>query len=666
MAARNEEDEGPGIGSPAVRRGRRRRRSRSDGGGDLNAPEELVGRDLAGDVSDPTNQALSVRINDNMMADDELMNLLFESNRRLVERTIRNRRATDDDGDMHREAENDNLDIPQSDSQGNQGRRRIEHESDVGVSEHASSSSDTENEDQDEEEEEGEGEGREGFPRHVQRALWRVILGDAGGMGPEPSTHEELLESLRRTRRLIDPRVDKAMSLIPRGSFVPQQQQGEAYMDCPLAVEHLSFNISAPHIHATCLENLKLEEGHHFLDVGSGCGLVTCYGAYLVGKKGSATGMEINDAALDLSATNLANLEDSVPEYAMQACEVRFEKHNVFLPDPKGRLYDRINVAGTCPIERIGVLLDLLKEGGKMVVPSGRNGSELQLYTKERRNMVTKEVILHVRFGDLTVPLDAEVVGETLRLNKEREKEELRRTLSNTSSLDAETSGSAVAMSIDLGDEGLQGLEAYHEDYDCMLTSKHLKKGIPAKKKVLSTKCMLFKAQFSSGMKDAGSDSFIIPDHFSAEACTLFADYLFSHGKFSVQETCDDDGTGIERKSSRGIEIKLIAELLQLGTYTSCSSLCRWCEAVLEGEISSENCVELLLVADEVGCVPCLQLSCLNFIVDNYEKIKQDSNDFEMLDSHLVKQIADRAAMMFNQVMQLLGKQARQAKARFV
>ena len=40
--------------------------------------------------------------------------------------------------------------------------------------------------------------------------------------------------------------------------------------------------MSAPHMHATCLEHLKLRPGHHFLDIGSGCGIMTAAAAYLV------------------------------------------------------------------------------------------------------------------------------------------------------------------------------------------------------------------------------------------------------------------------------------------------------------------------------------------------------------------------------------------------
>ena len=515
----------------------------------------------------------------------------------------------------------------------------------------------------DEEEEDGiDGEDEEaapGFPRHVQRALWRVILGDPARMAPESSTHDELIESLRRTRRLIDPKVDKAMSLIPRGTFIPTEYQNDAYLDCPLAVEHLHFNISAPHIHATCLESLKFEEGQSFLDVGSGCGLVSCFGAYLVGKGGSVTGIEINQQALALSKENLTHLEEQVPEYTMQACKVRFEERNVFLPDPLGRTYDRINVAGTCPMERIGVLLDLLNEGGKLIVPSGRNGSELQLYTKESggSGKVSKDVVLHVRFGDLKVPLDSEVVVETLELNRIQEREELMRKHSaNSASASASSSSGMSEEDMREGggdDEGMESVLGEGEEYDCMLVGKHMSQGVPAKKELLASKCMLFKAQFSSGMKDAGSDHFVIPEHFSRRACELFVDFL--QGK-SQDWPQDFRGTRLELQA-------LVVELLQLGTYVSCPSLCKHCEVYLEREICSDNCVNLLMVADETGCTPLLHYSCLSYIVKHYEAIKAESNNFEGLEPHLVKQIAERAATMLSQVMKLLEKQTEQAKA---
>ena len=112
-----------------------------------------------------------------------------------------------------------------------------------------------------------------------------------------------------------------------------------------------------------------------------------------MGKAGSVVGVEINDDALAVARANLDQLKSSCPEFELSACQVRFEKHNVFLPDPLDRTYDRINVAGTCPKGQIRRLLALLRPRGMLIVPCA---SELQLYTKEANGGLRMEVVSNV------------------------------------------------------------------------------------------------------------------------------------------------------------------------------------------------------------------------------------------------------------------------------
>jgi len=540
-------------------------------------------------------------------------------------------------------------------------------------------------EDEDEagaEAERGATTGDEGMPRHVQRALWRILVGDPASLGPEPTTHDELIQSLKRARVLLDQRVSRAMELIPRGSFVPEEQRGEAYLDCPLAVPQLGFNISAPHIHATCLEKLCLEPGHRFLDVGSGtvsasalrppphhprflffpfcsqdsfplsslgCGLVTCLGAYIVGKTGSVVGIEINDDALAIAEKNLASIKADCPEFALTACEVTFEKHNVFLPDPKGRLYDRINVAGTCPRSRVPSLLNLLREDGKLIVPCG---SELQLYNKEGGGKMRMEVVSNVRFGTLVVPTDAEVVIRTLELDKKREIDLLRRV--DTSS--SQESDGGMDEDHCFEEEEQHAAAPSDNHYDCLIIGKRIPHGIPCHKHLLAGTCKLFKAQFTSPMKDARANELEIPENFSFQACQLFVDFLYGKGVFlGLGDSHEETSRFLETKQElQDVPTRTIIDTLQLGTYVNCAKLCRFQEAWLETLISVENCVELLTVADEVGCAPCLQRECLDFIVEEYDEVVTKTSNFEGLEPHLVKQIAGRACKKLSKVMNVL------------
>lgn len=59
-------------------------------------------------------------------------------------------------------------------------------------------------------------------------------------------------------------RVEKALLACPRGTFVPGDYADEAYLDAPIRVESMEFNISAPHMHATCLEALDIQRGERW------------------------------------------------------------------------------------------------------------------------------------------------------------------------------------------------------------------------------------------------------------------------------------------------------------------------------------------------------------------------------------------------------------------
>lgn len=93
------------------------------------------------------------------------------------------------------------------------------------------------------------------------------------GSGDGKKKSEAMVERLQRCGVFHSEKVAEVMETIDRGLFVPAGTP--AYVDSPMPIGH-NATISAPHMHAMCLELLKdkLQPGMHALDVGSGDFLV--------------------------------------------------------------------------------------------------------------------------------------------------------------------------------------------------------------------------------------------------------------------------------------------------------------------------------------------------------------------------------------------------------
>lgn len=79
-----------------------------------------------------------------------------------------------------------------------------------------------------------------------------------------------LVSSLRKSGTITTANVAHVMEEIDRGLFVPAGQ-GDPYMDNPVPIGY-NATISAPHMHAACLQLLNdhLQPGMRALDIGSG------------------------------------------------------------------------------------------------------------------------------------------------------------------------------------------------------------------------------------------------------------------------------------------------------------------------------------------------------------------------------------------------------------
>ncbi len=197
---------------------------------------------------------------------------------------------------------------------------------------------------------------------------------------------EYLIEDLRG---LVSESVIKAMSLVPRELFVPEHLERRAYDDTPLPIG-LNQTISAPHMVAIMCELLDLRPGMKVLEVGGGSGYHAAVMANLVGQEGHIYSVERKPELVVFARKNLQKAGIT----------------NVTMIEADGSLglvehapYDRISVAAAAP-QIPESLKQQLIEGGKMILPVGRDRQELLLVTRKDSGFIVEE-----KMGVVFVPL---------------------------------------------------------------------------------------------------------------------------------------------------------------------------------------------------------------------------------------------------------------------
>eukprot|EP01125_Pyxidicula_operculata_P018073 TRINITY_DN63_c0_g1_i12.p1 TRINITY_DN63_c0_g1~~TRINITY_DN63_c0_g1_i12.p1 ORF type:complete len:367 (+),score=40.25 TRINITY_DN63_c0_g1_i12:56-1156(+) len=319
-------------------------------------------------------------------------------------------------------------------------------------------------------------------------------------------SNEGLVNALEMEGLFTSPKIRSAFLSVPRGDFIPWEHNEEAYIDHPIRIESLGFNISAPHMYAVCLQNLDIQPGNSFLDVGCGCGLMTAIAGVLVGPNGVSHGIDVLNSSIESSKSNLANLKE---KRGLDLKNVTYEKRNVFIPDLEARKWDRIHVGASCPHTEKHKLYELLKPGGILVTPIG---SSLVLSKKDPFTGITKETrLLDVRYGELILPTTEEIA----------EAERLR------------------SLQVVLPDSSIS------KDYKKMFNNKFLSdvsflvegQNLYAHKVVLASRCEYFASLYHVGMKDSLSNEIIINDY----SHTAFRELL----RFIYTDECQISGPQI-------------------------------------------------------------------------------------------------------------------------
>lgn len=171
-----------------------------------------------------------------------------------------------------------------------------------------------------------------------------------------------------------------AFSTIGREEFVPDALSHNAEVDIPLPIGY-GQTIPQPTVVAFALELLGVAEGQNVLEVGCGSGWVTALIAYMVGKSGRVTGLEIIP---DLHKYGKENIEKFD---ILRDRKIELYTLDGLLGYPKNAPYDCILVSIDCeeiPVE----LKSQLKDGGRMVI--SLRGS-IWLVQKKGSEMLTEE-----------------------------------------------------------------------------------------------------------------------------------------------------------------------------------------------------------------------------------------------------------------------------------
>jgi len=194
----------------------------------------------------------------------------------------------------------------------------------------------------------------------------------------------KMVEGQLKTRNIKSVAVLDAMRTVPRHLFVPADMQSRAYNDSPLPIG-LEQTISQPYIVAFMTEQLEPVQGIKILEIGTGSGYQAAILAHL--------GCEVYTIELLEELAERAKKAISGLKYG----NVKTKHGNGYEGWPEEAPFDAVIVTAA-PNEIPEMLVEQLKEGGKMIIPVGPAGSvqSLKLLSKKDGRIFKKELLLVV------------------------------------------------------------------------------------------------------------------------------------------------------------------------------------------------------------------------------------------------------------------------------
>jgi protein-L-isoaspartate(D-aspartate) O-methyltransferase len=192
-----------------------------------------------------------------------------------------------------------------------------------------------------------------------------VLAGSQAGCAAEREEfdllRERMVDKQIIARGIRDSKVIKAMRKVPRHFFVPDEFRDQAYSDYPLPIGE-GQTISQPYIVAYMTEAIDLKPGDRVLEIGTGSG----YQAAILAELAAEV------YTIEIIPT-LGKRAHQILE------EMRYKNVWVKIGDgyegwPEKAPFDAIIV--TCAPEEIPkALVKQLKNGGRMIIPVGRENS---------------------------------------------------------------------------------------------------------------------------------------------------------------------------------------------------------------------------------------------------------------------------------------------------
>ncbi|MGA2625708.1 MAG: protein-L-isoaspartate O-methyltransferase [Candidatus Bathyarchaeia archaeon] len=180
---------------------------------------------------------------------------------------------------------------------------------------------------------------------------------------------KQAVAELKAEGLLKDPNIIRAMEKVPREEFLPQEARSYAYIDSPIPIGY-GQTTSALHMTALFCEYGEMKLGQRILEVGGGCGYMSCVYAEVVAPLdqpksawGHVWSAEIIEQLAAFGRMNVERLgySERVTFVAADASEG--------LNDEKGA-FDLIIVTSAAPAIPVELTLQL-NPGGALIIPIG-------------------------------------------------------------------------------------------------------------------------------------------------------------------------------------------------------------------------------------------------------------------------------------------------------